>query len=115
MFDGKKTKNEQVQEEPLVVGADLSNGPDFSTKQTVTKKEFADVISSKPLNFREKPDGKVLATLKKGTKLEVKRLRSSDGKWINVIYNGTDGWVVSEYLSPIYVEVKSDDQHSDDN
>lgn len=115
MFNEKKAKNETVQEELPIVGMDLSNGPDSSHKQMIRKKEFADVISSKPLNFREKPDGKILTTLKKGTKLEVKRVQSSDAKWINVVYNGTDGWVVSEYLGPIYVEVKSDDQHSDDN
>lgn len=115
MFNEKKTKNESVQEESPIVGVDLSNGPDFSTKQTGVRKKFADVISSKPLNFREEPDGKILTTLKEGTKLEVKGVQSSDGKWINVVYNGTRGWVVSEYLGPIYFEVKSDDQHSDDN
>lgn len=117
MFNEKKTKNDSSKEESLTIGIDLSNAPDVSLESASVKTEFADVISSKPLNFRDKPDGKILATLKKGTKLEIKGLSgiAKDKKWVNVVYNGINGWVVSEYLGPTYVEVKTDGQHPDDN
>lgn len=105
MFDAnaKKDKEKQKQNEEIA---------------EITTKKFAKVISDKPLNFREFPNGGILATLKKGTKLEVldpsrpsaPRIRTNNGKWINVIYDGTEGWVVTEYI-----EVIADGQHTDNN
>lgn len=103
MFDTNAKKDKEKQNEEIA--------------ETPAKK-FAKVISDKPLNFREFPNGGILATLKKGTKLEVldpfrpnaPRIRTNNGKWTSVIYDGTEGWVVTEYI-----EVITDGQYTNNN
>ena len=47
------------------------------------------------LNLREKPNGKVLAQIPNGEKLEAQ----SEGEWSKVSYNGKTGYVKTEFLS----------------
>ena len=47
------------------------------------------------LNLRAEPNGKVLAQIPNGTKLEAQ----SEGEWSKVGYNGKIGYVKTEFLS----------------
>ncbi|MBO4703977.1 MAG: SH3 domain-containing protein [Bacilli bacterium] len=48
------------------------------------------------LNFRAKPDGEILSTLKKGTEIEVE---GKPGKWARATVDGQTGYVMTQFIS----------------
>lgn len=56
---------------------------------------YVNTANKKTLNLRAEPNGKVLAQIPNGTKLEAQ----SEGEWSKVGYNGKIGYVKTEFLS----------------
>lgn len=50
------------------------------------------------LNFRAKPDGEILSTLKKGTEIEVET-NGKLGKWAKTTVDGQTGYVMTQFIS----------------
>ena len=48
------------------------------------------------LNFRAKPDGEILSTLKKGTEIDVE---GKPGKWARTTIDGQTGYVMTQFIS----------------
>ena len=56
---------------------------------------YVNTDNKKTLNLRAEPNGKVLAQIPNGTKLEAQ----SEGEWSKVGYNGKVGYVKTQFLS----------------
>lgn len=73
----------------------INNGPrePRQAKQIVFKK--VNTASNLKLNFRKKPNGEVIQTLKNGDKVE---FISQKEDWCHVRYKGISGYVMTKYL-----------------
>ena len=56
---------------------------------------YVNTADKKTLNLRAEPNGRVLAQIPNGTKLEAQ----SEGEWSKVSYNDKIGYVKTEFLS----------------
>jgi mannosyl-glycoprotein endo-beta-N-acetylglucosaminidase len=48
------------------------------------------------LNFRDKPNGTLIASIPHGSKVDVLGI---DGEWLNITYSGKTGWVHRDYVN----------------
>ena len=78
----------------------------MAIKRNLAEKNIEEVIVAKPktityivndlLNFRAKPEGKVLNTLAKGTEIEVESINNG---WAKTTVNGQLGYVMEQFIS----------------
>lgn len=93
----KRKLEETKTEEPVV---------EKKTEEPVVEKKAKEPVVKKPkniiytvntlLNFRTKPNDKVLFTLTKGTEIEVE---SVDNGWAKAKVNGQTGYVMEKFIS----------------
>ena len=83
--------------------------PDTAVKSDITKVNYVRYVATQhsPLNVRNAPDGAIIGTLNRGTKVTVTGVKGSWSRINTSTYKGK--WVSSTYLSAVKVK-KSDDK-----
>lgn len=71
-----------------------------TTEQVQPKAQYGEITANN-VNFRKTPNGTIIRQLHRGYQVSIPyepEVTAGGIKWTKVIYNGTGGWVASQYV-----------------